>query len=131
MFMVSCVTTFPDANAADTDVNEIAPGLVRFGIKGGSLYRIHSGSAGHNGRCLLIEPLQSESISWQVDCKELPVRKAVDDHPVDPSNVDAFVVGVERDGEGGLGVEGSVEQSKGDLRPFLREDLDESSGFCR
>jgi hypothetical protein len=109
MFMVSCVIRFPDANAADTDVNEIVPGLVRFGIKGGSLYQIRSGSAGHNGRCLLVEPLQSESISWQIYCEELPVRKGGDDHPVDPSNVDAFVVGVERDARRGIKVEGSLE----------------------
>lgn len=32
MFIVSCTAREPDANAADTDVNAIVPGLVRFGI---------------------------------------------------------------------------------------------------
>lgn len=32
MFIVSCTAREPDANAADTDVNAIVPGLVRFGM---------------------------------------------------------------------------------------------------
>lgn len=34
IFMVSCAVTDPDANAADTDVKVIVPGLDRLGIKG-------------------------------------------------------------------------------------------------
>lgn len=33
IFIISCVTIDPDANAADTDVKVIVPGLVRFGIQ--------------------------------------------------------------------------------------------------
>jgi hypothetical protein len=34
MFIVSFTESEPDANAADTDVNAMVPGLVRFGIRG-------------------------------------------------------------------------------------------------
>lgn len=34
MFIVSFTAREPDANAAETDVNAIVPGLVRFGIRG-------------------------------------------------------------------------------------------------
>ena len=95
IFMISCAVTDPDANAADTDVKVIVPGLVRFGIQGDVSTRDPQGlfrdvlPDATEGSWQIV-PLQVRVISRQVVRTEIPKRDGVVD-PVDPEGINTCI----------------------------------------